>query len=106
MQSWESKSARNAILNVSADRLWSILDPQPRAQPDQPHGGGSLGPEQSEVQIKTTAHTEGVKGTLVKPLMTRQFSRAIDGFLKDLKIFAESGKISSKNTKVLDKAGR
>ena len=66
----------------------------------------SLGPEQSEVQIRSTADTIGLRGALVKPVMTRQFSRAIDGVLEDLKIFAESGKISSQKTKALAKAGR
>ena len=66
----------------------------------------SLGPEQSKVQIRFTADTEGVQGRLAKPVVTRQFSRGIDGFLEDLKIFAESGKISSKKSKALDKATR
>ena len=66
----------------------------------------SLGPEQSEVQLRITADTSGVRGALVKPMMTRKFSRAIDGVLEDLKIFAESGKISSEKSKALAKAGR
>jgi hypothetical protein len=162
---------KNAIVNVSADRLWSILGDDfdkvgewasgvdssgPKtdaAVPDGASVGGrvcqvpglgavdeaftsfdpaerayafaataskipsfvhnltnhtvvnSLGSEQSEVQIKITADTEGVKGTLVKPVMTRQFNQAIDGFLEDLKIFAESGKISSTKSKALANAG-
>ncbi|MFT7649999.1 MAG: hypothetical protein ACI8Y4_004764 [Candidatus Poriferisodalaceae bacterium] len=163
---------KNAIINVSADRLWSILaddfdkvggwasgveSSSPDTDAEVPEGasvGGrvcqvpgfgavneaftsfdpversfsfaataskipsyvhnltnhtvvkSLGPEQSEIQITFTADTEGVQGTLVKPVMTRQFSRAIDVVLEDLKIFAESGKISSKKGKALEKAGR
>ena len=49
----------------------------------------SLGPEQSEVQLTSTADTPGIRGALVRPLMTRKFSRAIDAFVEDLKIFAE-----------------
>jgi hypothetical protein len=66
----------------------------------------SLGPERSEVQIRSTAETLGFRGALVKPVMTRQFNRAIDAFLEDLKIFAESGKISSQKSKALANAGR
>ena len=65
-----------------------------------------LGPEQSEVQIRSTADTEGVQGAQAEPALTRQFSQAIDGFLEDLKIFAESGKISSQKSKALANAGR
>ena len=65
-----------------------------------------LGPEQSQVQLRITADTPGIRGALVKPMMTRKFSRAIDGTLEDLKIFAESGKISSEKSKALAKAGR
>jgi hypothetical protein len=65
-----------------------------------------LGPEQSEVQLKLTADTSGVRGALIKPVMTRKFSRAIDAVLEDLEVFAESGKISSEKSKALAKAGR
>lgn len=65
-----------------------------------------LGPEQSEVQLRITADTLGVRGALVKPMMTRKFSRGLDGSLEDLKIFAESGKISSEKSKALAKARR
>ena len=65
-----------------------------------------LGPEQSEVQLRITADTHGIRGALVKPMMTRKFSRALDEGLEDLKIFAESGKISSEKTKALAKATR
>ena len=66
----------------------------------------SLGPEQSEVQLRITADTSGVRGTLVKPMMTRKFNQALDAIVEDLKIFAESGKISGEKTKALAKAGR
>jgi hypothetical protein len=66
----------------------------------------SLGPEQSEVQLKITADTEGVEGAQAEPALTSQFSQAIEGALEDLKIFAESGKISSQKTKALANAGR
>ena len=65
----------------------------------------SLGPEQSEVQLRITADTPGVRGALLKPIMTRKFGQAIDGILDDLKIFAESGKVSSEKTKAVAKAG-
>ena len=66
----------------------------------------SLGEEQSEVRLRITADTPGVRGALVKPLMSRKFGQAIDATLEDLKIFAESGKISSEKSKALAKAGR
>jgi hypothetical protein len=64
-----------------------------------------LGPDQSEVQLRITADALGVRGALVKPVMTRKFSRAIDLVIEDLKVFAESGKISSEKSKALAKAG-
>jgi len=66
----------------------------------------SLGPEQSEVQLRTTADTPGVRGALVKPIIARKLSGGLDTFLEDLKIFAETGKISSEKSKALAKAGR
>jgi hypothetical protein len=65
----------------------------------------SLGPEQSEVQLSITADTPGIRGALVKPIMARKFGSALDGVLEDLKIFAESGKVSSEKSKALAKAG-
>jgi len=65
----------------------------------------SLGPDRSEVQLRLTADTLGVRGALVKPVMNRKFSQAIDVVIEDLKIFAESGQISGEKTKALAKAG-
>lgn len=66
----------------------------------------SLGPEQSEVQLKITADIPGIRGVLVKPVMARKFNQGLDGLLEDLAIFAESGKISDQKTKALAKARR
>ena len=66
----------------------------------------SLGPEQSEVQLRITADTPGVRGALVKAMMTRKFSRGLDEILEDLKIFAESGQISSEKSEAMAKAAR
>ena len=65
-----------------------------------------LGPEQSRVDLKITADTEGIRGALIKPVMTRKFNTAIDDVLVDLKIYAETGEISSEKSKALAKAGR
>ena len=64
-----------------------------------------LGPEQSEVQLRITADTDGIRGAIVKPIIGRKFSRGIDQIVEDLTIFAESGKISSQKAKALAKAG-
>lgn len=64
-----------------------------------------LGPEESEVQLKITADTDGIRGAIVKPLMARKFSGAIDNLIEDLTIFAESGKVSNDKTKALAQAG-
>jgi hypothetical protein len=66
----------------------------------------ALGPDRSEVQLAITADTDGLLGTLVKPVMTRKFSGAIDGLIEDLTSFAESGKVSSQKSKALAKAAR
>jgi Polyketide cyclase / dehydrase and lipid transport len=65
----------------------------------------SLGPETSEVQLTITADNAGIRGALVKPVLTRKFGAALDATLEDLKIFAESGKISSEKSKALAKSG-
>ena len=65
-----------------------------------------LGPEQSRVDLKITADTEGIRGALIKPVMSRKFNTAIDDVLVDLRIYAETGEISSEKSKALAKAGR
>ena len=65
-----------------------------------------LGLEQSEVQVRFTADTEGVQGAQAEPALTSQFSQAIEGSLEDLKIFAESGEIASKKSQARVNAGR
>ncbi len=64
-----------------------------------------LGPERSEVHLRITADTDGIRGALVKPMIARKFSRGIDQLVEDLTIFAESGKISSQKAKAMAKAG-
>ena len=64
----------------------------------------AIGPDRAEVQLRITADTNGLRGTLVKPMFTRKLSRAIDNTLEDLTIFAESGQVSSQKTKALAKA--
>lgn len=66
----------------------------------------AIGPDRAEVQLRITADTNGLRGAMVKPLMTRKFSAAIDAGIEDLTIFAETGQISSQKTKALAKAGR
>ena len=66
----------------------------------------ALGSEKSELQLKLTADTDGIRGAIVKPLMARKFSTAIDLVIEDLRVYAESGQISEQKTKALAKAGR
>ena len=66
----------------------------------------AIGPDRAEVQLRITADTHGLRGAMVKPIMTRKFNGAIDGLVEDLTIFAESGQVSSQKTKALAKAGR
>jgi hypothetical protein len=65
----------------------------------------AIGPDRSEVQLKITADTNGLRGAMVKPIMTRKFNAALDATLEDLTIFVESGQISSQKAKALAKAG-
>lgn len=65
----------------------------------------AIGPDRAEVQLSITADTRGLRGAMVKPLMTRKFSAALDDTLEDMTIFAESGQISNQKTKALAKAG-
>ena len=66
----------------------------------------AVSPDQAELQLRITAGTDGFRGAMVKPVMTRKFNGAIDDLLEDITIFAESGQISSQKTKALAKAGR
>lgn len=65
----------------------------------------AIGPDRAEVQLRLTADTSGLRGAIVKPLMTRKFGAALDAAIEDMTIFAESGQISSQKTKALAKAG-
>ena len=42
-----------------------------------------VGPDRSEVIVKITADANGIRGALVKPMMERKFSAAIDGLIED-----------------------
>jgi hypothetical protein len=64
-----------------------------------------LGPDKSRVEVKITADAQGIRGALVKPMMTRKFGAGIDGILEDLSVYAESGQISAGKVKALAKAG-
>lgn len=66
----------------------------------------AAGPDRSEVTIEVTADTHGLRGAMVKPMMTRKFGTTIDELLEDLRAFAESGQVSGGKTKALAKAGR
>jgi hypothetical protein len=66
----------------------------------------AIGGDRAELKIRITADTDGLRGAMVKPMMTRKFSGAIGDLLEDITIFAESGQISSHKTKALAEAGR
>ncbi len=65
-----------------------------------------LGPDRAKLEVRITADTDGIRGALVKPVMTRKFSSTIDQLIEDLTIFAQSGKPSAQKSKALAKAGR
>ncbi len=65
----------------------------------------SRGSDAAEVEVTITADTDGLRGTLIKPLMARQFSGTIDGLLEDLRSYAETGQVSAAKRKALAKAG-
>lgn len=52
------------------------------------------GNKQSKLDINTTIHLNGVMGWLMSGLMKKNISQAINATLRDLKIFAETGKVS------------
>ncbi|MFW2383037.1 MAG: SRPBCC family protein [Acidimicrobiales bacterium] len=65
-----------------------------------------LGPDKSEITVEVTADTEGIRGAMVKPMMTHKFGATIDDLFEDLREFAESGQVSEGKTKALAKASR
>ena len=64
-----------------------------------------VGPDKSEVTVRVTADADGVRGALVKPMMTRKFGSTIDDLIIDLRSFAESGSVSDGKSKALAKVG-
>lgn len=66
----------------------------------------AVGPDRSEVTVKVTADTDGLRGTMIKPIMERKFSSTIDELLEDLRIYAETGQVSGAKSKALVKAGQ
>ena len=64
-----------------------------------------VGPDRAEVHLRITADTDGLRGAMIKPMMTRKFNGAIDNLLEDITIFAESGQVSSQKKKALAKTG-
>jgi hypothetical protein len=56
------------------------------------------------VSINITADISGVMGFLMGGVMKKNFSKVMSGFLKDLKIYAETGQISEKKKSELAKA--
>lgn len=65
-----------------------------------------IGPNTSKLEVAITADTDGLRGAMVKPIMTRKFGAAIDGLFEDVAVYAETGKVSDGKTKALVKAGR
>lgn len=63
-----------------------------------------LGPDSASVDIKITADTHGVRGAMVKPMMTNQFSKTIDGLFEDLEEYAVTGEVSAAKRRALAKA--
>jgi hypothetical protein len=66
----------------------------------------SLGPDKAQLEINLTADANGIRGALAKPVMTRNFSKAVDGVIEDLKVYATTGKVSGDKTRALAKVGR
>ncbi len=62
----------------------------------------------SETKTKITSHLTadllGVKGKLLGGVISKQFSKAIDGFFTDWKIYAETGDISATKKRELQTA--
>ena len=58
-----------------------------------------------EVTTNVQADTTGLMGMLMGGMMKSQFSKALDGFLSDLKTYTETGDISEKKKKEVAKMG-
>ncbi len=56
--------------------------------------------------MNLTADVSGPLGAIMKPMMRRQFDKALDAIGADLAAIVESGKVSDRKAKELAKAGR
>ena len=65
-----------------------------------------LGSDRSEVTVTVTADTLGLRGAMIKPIMERRFATTIEDLLDDLRVYAETGRVSGAKSQALAKAGR
>lgn len=59
-----------------------------------------LGGGRSEATSVATAHVAGVVGALAAPMLRIQFARTLRPTLEDLKIYAETGRVSDRKTRL------
>ena len=53
-----------------------------------------------------TANTSGIRGFLLGPILKKNLSKVLDGFMHDWKTYAETGRISETKQRELDRAGK
>lgn len=61
---------------------------------------------QTRVKMRLSADVNGPLGAIMKPMMRRKFEKALTGIAADLKVYVETGKVSTSKAKELAKTGR
>jgi len=63
------------------------------------------GPEAARVSSNLTADVRGIRGVVMGPMMKSRFGKAIDRFIEDLRVYAETGEVSEHKRRRQEKLG-
>jgi len=63
------------------------------------------GPEATRVSSNLTADVRGIRGVVMGPMMKARFGKAVDRFIEDLRVYAETGEVSEHKRRRQEKLG-
>ncbi|MGF1647303.1 MAG: SRPBCC family protein [Kineosporiaceae bacterium] len=75
---------------TSVENTWTVRD---------------LGSGRSEATSVATAHVAGLLGALAAPMLRMQFARTLRPTLEDLRVYAETGRVSARKTRLARRSG-
>ncbi len=63
------------------------------------------GPEAARVSSNLSADVRGIRGVVMGPMMKSRFGKAVDRFIEDLRVYAETGDVSEHKRRRQEKLG-